>query len=42
MINPVLNKACKPTKQLWETFGAFDSKERNALKTELVRQSSVS
>lgn len=41
MINLALNKARKPTKQLWETFGAFDSKERNALKTRLVRQSSV-
>lgn len=41
MINLALNKARKPTKQLWETFGAFDSKDRNALKTGLVRQSSV-
>lgn len=41
MINPALNKAHKPTKQLWETFGAFDSKDRNALKTGLVGQSSV-
>lgn len=41
MINPALNKAHKPTKQLWETFGAFDSKDRNALKSGLVRQSSV-
>lgn len=41
MINPALNKAHKPTKQLRETFGAFDSKDRNALKTGLVRQSSV-
>lgn len=40
MINPALNKAHKPTKQLWETFGAFDSKGRNALKPGLVRQSS--
>lgn len=41
MINPALNKAHKPTKQLWETFGAFDSKDRNALKSGLVRQSCV-
>jgi len=41
MINLALNKARKPTEQLWETFGAFDSKARNALKTRLVRQSSV-
>lgn len=41
MINPALNKAHKPTKQLWETFGAFDSKARNALKSGLVRQSCV-